>query len=187
MLSCIFDTETTGIPKHPNAKDEIQPRVIEFGAVLANEDGEIIEEMSLLIKPVDDKGEQIPLEDKITEITGLTDEDLVDAPVFEDVAHDIARFVSKADALIAHNLPFDKTMMELDINRCDESKVPFAGFPWPEIEICTVQEHADEWGYRPKLIELYEHYTGEKLEQTHRAVDDVKALTIICQQSGLLL
>ena len=187
MLSCIFDTETTGIPKHPNAKDEIQPRVIEFGAVLANEDGEIIEEMSLLIKPVDDKGEQIPLEDKITEITGLTDEDLVDAPVFEDVAHDIARFVSKADVLIAHNLPFDKTMMELDINRCDESKVPCFGFPWPEIEFCTVQEHADEWGYRPKLIELYEHYTGEKLEQTHRAVDDVKALTIICQQSGLLL
>ena len=182
MLSCIFDTETTGIPKHPNAKDEIQPRVIEFGAVLANEDGEIIEEMSLLIKPVDDKGEQIPLEDKITEITGLTDEDLVDAPVFEDVAHDIARFVSKADALIAHNLPFDKTMMTLEIDRTKTKR-----FPWPEIEICTVQEHADEWGYRPKLIELYEHYTGEKLEQTHRAVDDVKALMIICQQSGLLL
>ena len=181
MLSCIFDTETTGIPKHPNAKDEIQPRVIEFGAVLANEKGEIIDEMSLLFNP------QEPLEEIITRITGLTDEDLADAPLFEVKAHDIARFISKADVLIAHNLPFDKTMMELEINRCDASKVPFAGFPWPEIAICTVQEHADEWGYRPKLIELYEHYTGEKLEQTHRAIDDVKALLSVCQKSGLLL
>lgn len=187
MISCIFDTETTGIPKHPSAKDEVQPRVIEFGAVLANEDGEIIDEMSLLLKPIDDKGEQLLLEDKITEITGLTDEDLVDAPLFEDKAHDLARFISRADVVIAHNLPFDKTIMNLAIDRCDETKVPFAGLPWPEIEICTVQEHADEWGYRPKLTELYEHYTGEKLEQTHRAVDDVKALMIVCQHAGLLL
>ncbi len=181
MLSCIFDTETTGIPKHPNAKDEVQPRVIEFGAVLANENGEIIEELSLLFNP------QQPLEEIITKITGLTDEDLVDAPLFEDKAHDLARFISKADVLIAHNLPFDSTMLELDINRCDESKVPFAGFPWPETKICTVQEHADEWGYRPKLTELYEHYTGEPLAQTHRAIDDVKALLVICQHAELLL
>lgn len=182
MISCIFDTETTGIPKHPNAKDEIQPRVIEFGAILANENGEIIDEMSLLLKPIDDKGEQLLLEDKITEITGLTDEDLAEAPLFEEKVDDLARFISRADALIAHNLPFDKTMMGLEIDR---AKV--IDFPWPEIEICTVQEHADEWGYRPKLTELYEFYTGEKLAQSHRAIEDVKALAIVCGHAGVLL
>jgi len=52
--------------------------------------------------------------------------------------------------------------------------------------LCTVQEHAEEWGFRPKLTQLYEHYTGEALQQTHRALDDVRGLVVVCKAAGVL-
>jgi DNA polymerase III alpha subunit (gram-positive type) len=176
VISLVFDTETTGIPKHPNAQDEVQPRIIEFGGILVDGSGTVLEELSLLFNPDE------PLEEVITKITGLTDDDLKDEPRFGEKLSVMRVFFSKADVMIAHNLPFDKTMMELELER---AKVE--SWPWPKIEICTVQEHADEWGRRPKLVELYEHYTGEKLAQKHRAVDDVKALAIVCEEAGVLL
>jgi len=176
MLSLIFDTETTGIPKHPNAQVDVQPRIIEFGGILVNEEGEIVEEINLIINP------EQPIEEVITKITGLTDDDLASEPNFKELAPKMIAIFERADVMIAHNLPFDKTMFELDIDR---NKIE--NWPWPEIEICTVQEHADEWGRRPKLTELYEHYTGEKLAQTHRAIEDAKALLIVCEHADLIL
>jgi len=176
MITLVFDTETTGIPKHPNAQDEVQPRIIEFGGALVNSDGEILKELNFLINP------EQPLEDVITKITGLTDEDLADQPTFAERAPEILALFAEADALLAHNLPFDKTMMGLDIERAKVKE-----WIWPGVEICTVQEHADDWGRRPKLTELYEHYTGEKLAQTHRAIEDVRALITVCKAAGALL
>lgn len=182
MITLVFDTETTGIPKHPTAQDKVQPRIIEFGGALVDSDGNILEELNLLINPgKDEHGKDIKLEEVITKITGLTDEDLKDAPSFAEVAPQIMAMFRKADADLAHNLPFDFTMMELDINRAE---IP--DWPWPSIRICTVQEHAEEWGRRPKLIELFEYYTGEKLEQKHRAIDDVKALAVVAKEAGVL-
>lgn len=176
MINLIFDCETTGIPKHPNAQDDVQPRIIEWGGVLVNENGEVLEELNVLINPEE------PLEEVITKITGLSDEDLADQPTFAERAPELRPFFEKADAIIAHNLPFDRTMVELDLERAK-----IVDWPWPGIEICTGQEHADEWGRRPKLTELYEFYTGEKLAQSHRAIEDVKALAIVCGHAGVLL
>jgi len=143
VKSLVYDTETTGIPKHPNAQKSVQPRVIEFGGVLCDESGQVLEELQILINP------GIPLEPIITKITGLTDEDL--------------------------------RMIELDVERC-----AIADWPWPPEFICTVQEHYEEFGYRPKLKDLYHHYVGEPLAQTHRALDDVHALVQVCLKSGAL-
>lgn len=174
MTALLFDTETTGLPYHDEAKDAVQPRIIEWGGVLANERGEIIDELDLLINP----GMKLPA--KITKITGLTDEDLAGAPRFAEVAGQISSFFERADMMIAHNLPFDSFLITLEVQR--------AGlvWPWPERAVCTVQEHAEEWGRRPKLTELYKHYTGEKLAQSHRALDDVKALLTVAIKAGVL-
>lgn len=188
MISLVFDTETTGIPAHPNARMDTQPRNIEWGGVLVNSDGEILEELGLLINPEvipKNVGQQSNLIDKagILRISGIDSDTLKDYPTFAEVLPQILPFFQKADQLIAHNLPFDKTMMELDLKRigCD----PLT-FPWPRIMTCTSQEHQEEWGRRPKLLELYEHYTGTPLAQTHRALDDVKALVVICKHAGVL-
>jgi hypothetical protein len=57
--------------------------------------------------------------------------------------------------------------------------------PWPEIELCTVGLHKDDWGRNPKLIELYAATMGKPLAQTHRALDDVMALVEIIQKAEL--
>ena len=174
MIALIFDTETTGIPRHPRAKE--QPRIIEWGGALVDSDGAVLRELDLLIDPEE------PLEAIITKITGLTDEALAGQPKFAEVIPQLREMFSAADAVVAHNLPFDSTLMELELARAG-----IAEWPWPARQICTVQEHAEEWGRRPKLLELYEHYVGEKLEQKHRALDDVMALAAVARASGVLL
>jgi len=174
MRFLVFDTETTGIPKHPASKMSVQPKIIEFGAALVDSKGEVLETLQLIINP------QEPIEPIITKITGLTDDDLKDKPTFLKVAPQIAALFSKADAVIAHNLPFDSTLIDLEVER---NKLP--EWPWPRIQICTVQEHAEEWGFRPRLENLYEHLKGEPANQTHRALDDVNLLIEVCQIQGV--
>ena len=189
MISLVFDTETTGIPRHPNAKDKVQPSMIEFGGALVDETGEIVDEINLLIKPREvnpAKGKKLGFHELlnwegIQRITGLTEEEFDDAPSFAEAVEQIRPFFARANRLIAHNLPFDKTILELDLARTGVTD-----WPWPSVQICTVQEHAEAWGRRPKLIELYHHYTGEPLAQTHRALDDVHALITVCKLAGTL-
>lgn len=175
MLALVFDTETTGLAKHPHSKMAVQPKIIEFGGALVNvHSGIVVDTLQLIIDP------QEPIEPIITKITGLTDEDLKGQPTFTEVAGDIRKFFDAADVLIAHNLPFDSTLLELELQRHE-----IEDWPWPAIRICMVQEHAEEWGRRPKLLELYEEATGEPLHQTHRALDDVMALIKVCELQGV--
>lgn len=176
MHTLIWDTETTGLPKHPDAKDSVQPRIIEFGAALVDESGAVLESINLLINP------QQPLEAIITKITGLTDDDLKDQPTFVQSVEQIAAMFARAERMIAHNLPFDENLLQMELNRCNRAE----GFPWPRQKFCTVQEHAEEWGRRPKLLELYNHYMNKPLDQKHRAIDDVMALRDVCVAAGVL-
>ena len=176
MLALVFDTETTGLVKHPRAKDEVQPRIIEWGGVLYDSAAKaVVREHHVIVNP------KQPLEEIITKITGLTDADLADQPEFREVLGPLREMFAAADALVAHNLPFDHNLMELELARCGERN-----WPWPRHNVCTVQEHAEEWGRRPKLLELYQHYTGEPLAQSHRALEDVMALVKVCELSGVL-
>lgn len=175
MKFLVFDTETTGIPKHPNAKDAIQPRMIEFAGVIVDEKGKWLDEYVQLFDP------KVKLESVITKITGLTDHDLRGEPSFADCIGPLENLFRDADALVAHNLPFDSTMMELELKRCGY----LDAWPWPKVNICTVQEHFEEYGKRPRLIELYEDTFGKPLDQTHRALDDVEALVDVCVERGV--
>lgn len=171
----VFDTETTGIPKHPKAKMEVQPKIIEFAGVVVDEKGVVLRELELLFNP------QEPLEEIITKITGLKDEDLANQPTFPELVGQLFDFFKGNDAVIAHNLPFDTAMIDLEMMRHD-----LGAFHWPELKFCTVQENAEEWGRRPKLTEMYEKVKGEKLDQKHRALDDVLALVEVCVGTGIL-
>jgi DNA polymerase III epsilon subunit-like protein len=173
----VFDTETTGLTLHPDAPLEKQPRIIEFGGVLLDpSNGQIVEECSIMIDP----GEEITPE--ITKITGITNDDVRGAPKFVDALPQLRRFFAEGTAVMAHNLPFDKAMMRAELMRCD-----CRDFPWPAVELCTVGLYKEDWGRNPKLTELYEHVMGKKLAQTHRALDDVKALVEIVQSAELHL
>jgi DNA polymerase III epsilon subunit-like protein len=175
MKLLAIDFETTGLMLHPDAKLPLQPRAIEWGAVLVDEDGTVLEEQSFLINP----GQEI--EAVITSITGITNEMLADKPRFAEVLPAIRAIMEKADVLAAHNLPFDRSILEVELRheKCE-------AFPWPQRELCTVQAYQQKWGRRPKLLELYEFVIGVPLAQTHRALDDVKALAEIIIKDRLL-
>ncbi|MEM8535097.1 MAG: helicase C-terminal domain-containing protein [Chloroflexota bacterium] len=91
-----LDVETTGLEP---GTDEI----IELAAVKFQGD-EVIETFSHLIKP----RHSLPL--KITRLTGITDEELTDAPRFSAVAPDFVRFV-KNHTIVGHSVTFDLTML----------------------------------------------------------------------------
>ena len=87
-----FDLETTGLS---SAND----RIIEIGAVVMK-NGEELDRFQTFVDP------QRPLEKKIVELTGITDEMLKGAPKIEEVLPEFLKFVS-GRVLVAHNSDFD--------------------------------------------------------------------------------
>ena len=169
-LIVVFDTETTGLPLHPDAPLDKQPKIIELGAALLDSDGKVVDTFQQLLHP----GEEIT--DEITKITGITNDQLKDQPKFGDVLPQLREFFGRAFAVFAHNLPFDKKLLHYDLRRvgCED-------FPWPQQEYCTIGLHRSIWGRNMKMTELYEHALNKPLPQTHRALDDVQALVEIIQ------
>lgn len=177
----VFDTETTGLTLHPDADPTKQPRCIEFGGViLSGETGEVKAERNWLIDPGED------ITEEITKITGITTDQVRGQPSFQQRLPDIIEFFLMAGAVMAHNLPFDKAIIHGEFFRI------FPGAPrdqspiwWPKRGLCTVGVYKESWGRNPRLIELYPAVLGKPLEQTHRALDDVKALVEIIQAERL--
>lgn len=174
MKAIFFDTETTGLLMPSVAPIEKQPRIIELGALCVDETGPI-GELSQLLDP-----KQI-LDPKITKITGITDEDLVGKPTFDEFLPELIAFFKDVDFLICHNAPFDKGLLHYELirSRCDD-------FPWPAETICTAQEYTPRFGFRPKLLQLYEMTMGKPLAQTHRALDDVYAMYDAVKADGFM-
>ena len=88
----VFDLETTGF-------SPVKNRIIEIGAVKIQE-GKITDRFSTFVNP----GEPIPY--KIQQLTGIGDEDVMDAPAIEEILPKFLEF-SKGCVMVAHNASFD--------------------------------------------------------------------------------
>ena len=173
--AAVIDFETTGLSLHPHAKQHLQPRAIEFAGVRLKVDGTVTEEVSWLIHP----GCEVSAE--ITKITGITNEQLVGQPPFAATLPALREFFAGVDVLVAHNLPFDAGILAHELQLAG-----VRDWRWPPILLDTVQTYEPLWGRRPRLIELYEDVIGAPYAQTHRALDDVRALAAIVIKERLL-
>jgi DNA polymerase III epsilon subunit-like protein len=179
MLFSVFDWETTGLPFHPDAELSKQPRAIEFGGIIT--DGEsILEELEFICNP------GVLIEPIITEITGLTNDDLADKPPFKHFLPQLANYFNSARGRIAHNLSFDKGILTFDLQRLG---LALAAVNWhgPEgnaIEICTVEQTFHMYGKRMRLQDLYSIHFGA-WQQRHRALDDVLKLHEVAKKEGV--
>lgn len=182
MLFSIFDTETSGLTKHPEASIDDQPRIIEFGGIIT--DGKsVLEQLEFKCNP------GVPLEAVITKITGLTDADLKDKPPFRSYQEDLRNYFSKTRGRIAHNLSFDRDLLHYD---CERAGLTLADIGYytdspggsTTIEICTVEQSFFEYGRAMKLQELIEIVKGEYV-QRHRALDDVLQLFDVAKFLGV--
>jgi len=102
-----FDVETTGL--YPE-KD----RILEVGIVLFSFDpeGAIIEEQSYasLVNP------GVPVPASSTAIHGITDLDVASAPLFHEIAADVASLLD-GRVFVAHNAGFDFGFLKQEFNR----------------------------------------------------------------------
>ncbi|CDO02060.1 hypothetical protein BN988_00514 [Oceanobacillus picturae] len=89
----VIDLETTG---HSAVKRD---KIIEVGIVVI-EENEVVDSYGTFLNP----GKSIP--EFISSLTGIRDEDVKDAPTFEERAEEIAALFEDS-YLIAHNVPFD--------------------------------------------------------------------------------
>lgn len=88
-----IDLETTGL-------DPKNDRIIEVAALRINEHGEILEEFHSLLQP------GVALPQLITHLTGITDEDLKEAPSWESIQKQVTAFIGEAP-ILGHSVQFD--------------------------------------------------------------------------------
>lgn len=88
----VFDIETSGL-------NPVKDRIIEIGAVKYINNRKV-DEFSNLINP------KVKLERIITDVTGLTDNDLIDKPSIEEVLPKFIKFIEDYP-VIGHNVSFD--------------------------------------------------------------------------------
>jgi DNA polymerase III subunit epsilon len=158
-----LDTETTGLLENSLMPIERQPHIIELFMVIFDEDENEIDSWHGLFKP------PVKLEDEIIKITGIREDDLVGQPTFASRIGEVMAFMAQSDACVAHNMSYDKQMMEYEFARAGGS-ITFGEL------ICTVEATEHIKGFRLKLSDLYEYLFGEKFEGAHRAEADVRAM-----------
>ena len=102
----VFDLETTGFRAEWN-------EIIEIGAVkIVN--GKVVDKFSKLVKPYR------KISEKITGITGITNEMVADAPDISDVISEFKEFIDGYD-LVGHNVLFDMEFLDVNLARIGKS------------------------------------------------------------------
>lgn len=154
----VFDLETTGLSASTD-------RMTEIGAVML-ENGEVRARFGTFVNP------QRPIPPKITELTGIGDETVKDAPLEDEALRQFYEFCDDCNILVAHNATFDisfiraaagRHRMPRDFTTVDT--VPIARVLLPDSKDHKLNTVADKLG-----LGGFNH---------HRAVDDANVLAEI--------
>lgn len=163
----VFDTETTDLTQPEAAPIEQQPHIIEFAGIkLDDKTLKEIGRMEFLCKP------PVIIPPESVKITGITNEMVKGKPPFVSYIPLLVDFFLGEWVLVAHNLSFDVTILRYSLSRYGR----VTSFPWPPIQICTVEATLNMKGFRLNLGVLYKELTGEDHKDAHRAMPDVEAL-----------
>jgi DNA polymerase III subunit alpha, Gram-positive type len=151
----VFDLETTGAKTPPC-------RITEIGAYRVS-NGKIVGEFETLVNP------ETPIPPFITDLTGITNLMVRNAPKFREVAADFLEFIGDA-VLVAHNSHFDMRFLNHEIGRI------YDGYRVANPCLCTVQLS------RKLLPHIENHrlhtvagYYSINIENRHRAAGDAHA------------
>jgi DNA polymerase-3 subunit epsilon len=124
------------------------------------EDRIITEHVSFLIKPP--KNYFIH-----TDIHGITWNDVKSKPTFEDIWPDIKKYFNKIDFIAAHNVPFDRSVMEAC---CDHYSIKAP----KEKYRCTLKLSREKLNLESNTLDSVCRYYGIELDH-HNALSDTMA------------
>jgi DNA polymerase III subunit epsilon len=105
---CVIDVETTGLSPRLHS-------IIEIGIVKIS-NLKIVDKYQALVNP----GRIIPF--YISNITGITNDEVFEAPFFEEIANEISAFIS-AGILTGHNISFDKNFLRKEFLSCNQTNI----------------------------------------------------------------
>lgn len=153
-----IDVETTGISPE-------KERIIEIGA-FRPETGEVFR---TLIQP------GRPLPEKITELTGITDDMLVGAPEEAEAIRALLDFMAEDTILLGHNISFDHSFLVQAIRRCGFEEPQFYGIDTLKLSRVLCPELPNK-----KLETMVAHF-GLTNERAHRAFEDARVTVELYQ------
>ncbi len=154
MKFSFVDIETTGA----HARHD---RIIEIG-ILRVEDNKLVKTYQKLINP------ETYLNPFISQMTGITEQDLERAPTFEEVKEEILEILDDT-IFVAHNVRFDYGFLRNEFKRY--------GIGFSSKQMCTVKLSRTLFPQYTKhsLDSLVERFQFQ-MQNRHRAYDDAKVL-----------
>ncbi|WP_123040763.1 ATP-dependent DNA helicase DinG [Cohnella candidum] len=119
MKFAVLDFETTGMS---DQRDEI----IQAGLAVIDEAGTVCSTFSSFVKP------EKPIPAEISKLTGISDEDVQDAPDIEEVLAQMVPLLQDA-VLVGHNVEFDARFLQAALDR--SGYLPFTGRMLDTVEL----------------------------------------------------
>jgi len=149
----VFDLETTGI-------NVTQDRIVEIAVIKINPDG-TEEEFYKRVHPT------IPIPKESSEIHGIYDEHIKDAPTFAQLADELAAFLGDADLAGYNSNKFDIPVLAEEFLRCNHS------FDIRSRKFVDVQNIFHKMEQRT-LAAAYQFYCQQNMENAHNALYDTR-------------
>jgi DNA polymerase III subunit epsilon len=120
---------------------------------------------------------QQPISDFITQLTGISNDMVQNAPIFADIASELLPLL-RGHLLVAHNSRFDYTFLRHAFSRCH------IGFAAPTLDTVPFSRKLYPQHFKHNLDSIIERFTIKiAATERHRAMGDVLALTEFLQCS----
>ncbi len=172
-----FDTETSGmIQRNLPVDDPAQPRLVQLGALLTEEDLTPRAEIALLVQ-----SEGVKFHPKAVEVHGITEEsaDRGGVPMLVALAL-FSNLCRRARLVVAHNMAFDSEVMGCQFKRVGKPNpldFPHLAFECTMKALTPIIKLPGRYGdYKwPSLEEAHRFFFDEGFEGAHDALADVRA------------
>lgn len=149
-----FDLETTGI-------NIVSDRIVEISILKINTDG-TEESKTFRINP------EMPIPKQASDIHGIYDEDVADAPTFKEVARQLAMFMEGCDIAGYNSNKFDIPLLAEEFIRAE---VDFDMTKRKFIDVQTIFHKME----KRNLEAAYQFYCDKNLDDAHSAEADTRA------------